>query len=134
MLVPPYRAGEADLKTIFDIKHLKRTAYFLNIQCDLNPLSRSTLLSSIWYFRRPPPYALGRIHLGERLYRKAAVAPRDHGLFLCSIHRRLQRRRNETRKQFRSEFTSQMKDGLEIDVVGPEHGGGAHGCPDRPTV
>jgi len=35
--LPPYGAGEAGLETIFDVKHLKRSAYFLNTQCDPNP-------------------------------------------------------------------------------------------------
>lgn len=39
LLVPPYGAEEAKLETIFDIKHLKRNAYFLNVQCDQSPLS-----------------------------------------------------------------------------------------------
>jgi hypothetical protein len=37
MLVPPYGAGEAGLETIFDIKHLKKKAYFLDTQCNLTP-------------------------------------------------------------------------------------------------
>jgi hypothetical protein len=33
LLVPPYGAETANLQTIFDIKHLKKRSYFLNIQC-----------------------------------------------------------------------------------------------------
>jgi hypothetical protein len=33
MLVPPYGSGEAGLETIFDVKHLKKEAYFLDTQC-----------------------------------------------------------------------------------------------------
>lgn len=31
--VPPYGASEAELETIFEVKHLKRTAHFLDTQC-----------------------------------------------------------------------------------------------------
>jgi hypothetical protein len=37
MLVPPYGSGEAGLETIFDVKHLKKKAYFLDTQCNRSP-------------------------------------------------------------------------------------------------
>jgi hypothetical protein len=40
MLVPPYGSEEAGLATIFDIKHLKKTANFLDTQCNQSPSSR----------------------------------------------------------------------------------------------
>jgi regulator of nonsense transcripts 1 len=33
--VPPYGAEQASLETIFDVKHLKKTSYFLNTQCKI---------------------------------------------------------------------------------------------------
>ena len=37
MSVPPYGSGDAGLETIFDIKHLKKNAYFLDTQCKIKP-------------------------------------------------------------------------------------------------
>ena len=33
-LVPPYGASEANLQTIFEVKHLSKTSYFLDTQCE----------------------------------------------------------------------------------------------------
>jgi len=83
---------------------------------------------------RPPPCPLGRVHLGRGLSRKAAVVPQDRGPFLRGIYRRFERRRNEGRKQLQSECTSWLTDYLVVDVVGKEHGGGAHGRSNRQTI
>jgi len=36
--VPPYGAREAELETIFDVKHLKGSEHFLDTQCESNTL------------------------------------------------------------------------------------------------
>jgi hypothetical protein len=58
MLVPPYGSEEAGLETIFDVKHLKKGASFLNTQCNQNFLFSSTLLLLFFADRLP-------IHLGS---------------------------------------------------------------------
>jgi hypothetical protein len=58
MLVPPYGSGEAGLETIFDIKHLKKKAYFLDTQCNQTSSSQSTPLLFFLTDRLP-------IHLGS---------------------------------------------------------------------
>jgi hypothetical protein len=45
MLVPPYGSDEAGLETIFDVKHLKKKASFLDTQCNLSPFSISASLT-----------------------------------------------------------------------------------------
>jgi regulator of nonsense transcripts 1 len=47
--VPPYGASEADLQTIFDVSHLKKTSYLLNTQCE--PYRASTS-GSVWSILR----------------------------------------------------------------------------------
>lgn len=50
MLVPPYGSGEAGLETIFDIKHLKKKAHFLDTQCNQSnpffPIQTSLIFST----------------------------------------------------------------------------------------
>src|SRR6266852_9359030 len=58
MLVPPYGSGEAGLETIFDIKHLKKKAHFLDTQCNQTSSAQSTPLSFLLTDRLP-------IHLGS---------------------------------------------------------------------
>lgn len=51
ILVPPYQAEQAGLQTIFEVKQLRRTKYFLNTQCE--PLLLSTHLVDLKLYYRP---------------------------------------------------------------------------------
>jgi hypothetical protein len=64
MLVPPYGSDEAGLETIFDVKHLKKKASFLDTQCDLCPFS---IHASLIFPQTGFPYAW------ESLYRRMSM-------------------------------------------------------------
>ncbi len=65
MLVPPYGSGEAGLDTIFDIKHLKKKAYFLDTQCNQTSSSKPTHL--LFFSTDRMPIRLGGF-ISENVY------------------------------------------------------------------
>ena len=73
MLVPPYCSGEAGLETIFDVKHLKKKAYFLDTQCNQNSSSRLLFFYILLADRLP-------IHLGN------FISGKVYGGKLQSVH------------------------------------------------
>jgi len=62
MLVPPYGSEEVGLETIFDIKHLKKKAYFLDTQCNQ---SSSRLPFSYFFLADRLPVRLGDFISGK---------------------------------------------------------------------
>jgi hypothetical protein len=63
MLVPPYGSEEAGLETIFDVKHLKKKANFLDTQC--NQSSSSRLRFSYFFLADRLPIHLGSFISGK---------------------------------------------------------------------
>jgi hypothetical protein len=63
MLVPPYGSEKAGLETIFDVKHLKKKANFLDTQCNQSFPSR--LRFSYFFPLRPPSHTPRKFYLGE---------------------------------------------------------------------
>jgi hypothetical protein len=133
MLVPPYGSGEAGLETIFDVKHLKKKAYFLDTQCNLRFFP---VYASLIFCADRLPIPLGEF-ISKNVYDGKLRSKHSIADYSCVTFINVSKGR-ETKKgsSYLVSETGQIriKPILEVDACEIEHGGSAYGCPDRQTI